>query len=170
LSTANILTLIGIFLTFASVTFAGSELRRSRHTSQSGFLFNISTWYLDDPALRQFFYKLDYNTWKFDEKKFSGSAEEPPLDKMLFVFDLLEHLIESRQMSPAYLQMFAFEASRVLHNPEVKKYLTWLDKEYSQVGVPGPAYALARKLGDRLLTTGIAEDTEGNFTADRDHQ
>jgi hypothetical protein len=170
LSIANILTLIGIFLTFASVTFAGSELRRSRHASQSGFLFNISTWYLDDPALRQFFYKLDYNTWKFDEEKFSGSADEPLLDKMLYVFDLLEHLIESKQMSPDDLQMFAFEASRVLHNPEVKKYLSWLDAEYRLVGQPGPAYAAARKLANRILTTGSAEGAATNFTSDRDHQ
>jgi hypothetical protein len=150
LSLANALTLVGIFLTFASVAFAGRQLRRSLHTSQADFLFKIITWYLDDPALRAFFYKLDYNQWKFDQRTFSGSDEEPLIDKMLYVFDLLERLIQSKQISQADLSILTFEASRVLHNPQVERYLTWLDDEYRQVGRPTPAYAGARAFAERL--------------------
>jgi len=142
--------MIGILLTLASVTFAGRQLQRSRQANQAQFLFNITTWYLSDDALREFFYKLDYNAWKFDERTFPGSEDEPKLDKMLFVFDLLERLIESKHMSLNDLRILAFEASQVLHNPEVERYLTWLDKEYRLVGQPTPAYAGARRLAKRL--------------------
>jgi hypothetical protein len=155
-SVANILTITGILLTFASVTFAAVELRRSRRNSQAEFLFNIITWYLGDQALRNFFYKLDYNTWKFDEKKFPGSRDEPNLDKMLFVFDLLERFVASENIALSDLSMIAFEASRVVHNPEVERYLTWLDEEYRQAGYPTPAYEGARRLARRLITTGLA--------------
>lgn len=154
MSTANILTLIGIFLTFASVTFAGRQLQRTRRTNQAQFLFNITTWFLNDSDLRDIFYKLDYNEWQFDKNTFSGSEDEPKIDKMLFVFDLLEHLIESEHISPGDLRILSFEASRVLHNPEVERYLTWLDTEYRLVGRPTPAYAGARKLAARLRATG----------------
>jgi len=146
----SVLTIIGLLLTFASVTFAARELRQSRQTSQSEFLFNILTWYLNDPGLREFFYKLDYNRWKFDKNTFSGSEEEPHLDKMLYVFDLLERLIESKQISPNDLNIVSFEASRVLRNAQVERYLSWLDEAFREVGQLGPAYAAARRLGNRL--------------------
>ena len=44
--------------------------------------------------------RLNYNTWKFDEKKFSGSKDEPNLDKRLFISDLLEHLVDLPRMRP----------------------------------------------------------------------
>jgi hypothetical protein len=165
LSTANILTLVGILLTFASVTFAARQLQRSRRTNQAQFLFNITTWFLNDSDLRDIFYKLDYNMWEFDEKTFPGSEDEPKIDKMLFVFDLLEHLIESEHISVDDLRILAFEASRVLHNPEVKRYLNWLDSEYRLVGRPTPAYARARKLAERLLATGLTGGTATTLPA-----
>lgn len=164
---SNLLTIMSLLLTAASVAYAGRELRQSRRTSQSEFLFNIMTWYLNDPDLRSFFYRLDYNSWRFDENTVSGSDEEPQLDKILFVFDLLGHLVDASNISQENLATIRFEASRVLHNPEVERYLSWLDKEYRQVGQPGPAYAAARRLGERLRTSGIADGTATTFTSER---
>jgi len=59
---ASWLTIVGLVITFSSVIYAARELRQSRRTSQSEFLFNIMTWYLNDVPLKSFFYKLDYNT------------------------------------------------------------------------------------------------------------
>lgn len=154
MSVANILTLIGILLTFASVTFAGRQLQRSRRTNQAEFLFRITTWYLDDPVLRDFFYKLDYNIWKFDAMTFPGSEDEPKIDKMLFVFDLLERLVTSGHISLGDMRILSFETTRVLRNPEVERYLTWLDSEYRMEGHPTPAYAGARNLARLLDTSG----------------
>jgi hypothetical protein len=109
-----------------------------------------------DQALRNFFYELDYNTWKFNEKKFPGSKDEPILDKMLFVFDLLGRFAASGNIALGDLSIIAFDASRVLHNPEVQRYLTWLDGEYREAGYPTPAYEGARRLAGRLITTGLA--------------
>jgi hypothetical protein len=67
-----------------------------------------------DQALRNFFYELDYNTWKFNEKKFPGSKDEPILDKMLFVFDLLGRFAASGNIALGDLSIIAFDASRVL--------------------------------------------------------
>lgn len=172
----SLLTIVGLLLTFASVTFAARELRQSRRSNQAEFLFNIMTWYLNDSALRDFFYKLDYNIWKFDASKLtddnesaspSGPNEWASLDKMLFVFDLLGNLVEENHVSSRNLSIISFEASRVLHNPEIERYLVWLDNEYLLVGQPGPAYAAARRLGERFRTTGIADGTATTFTSER---
>ncbi|WP_369265218.1 hypothetical protein [Streptomyces sp. R35] len=161
------LTLLGLLLTFLSVGFTGRQLQRSRQTTQAEFLFNITTWFLDDQSVRELYYKLDYATWTFDENAFTGSIDEPHLDKLLYILNLVDQLAESGQINKSGLRILEFEASRVLHNPEVQKYFEWLDKEYRRVGRPGPAYSGARRWSERLRTSGIADGTATTFTSER---
>jgi hypothetical protein len=143
-------TVVGLAAAAVSVVFTGFQIRRSRLATQSQFLFQIMAWYLDNRNLRDIFYRLDYHQWRFDPATFSGSDDEPAIDHMLFVFELVERLIRSGTLNPTELEIFSFEASRVLHNAEIQKYLDWLDDEYRSVGRPAPAFPLARALANRI--------------------
>jgi hypothetical protein len=143
------LGIAGLCLTAGSIVFAGWQFRQSRLTSQSEFLFKIVTWYLDDVQVREFFYKLDYNMWVFDARTFPGSPEEPLVDKTLLVFDLLGDLVEKKRIQ-GVPEILAFRSSRVLHNPQIAKYLQWLDEDYAAMGHRDPAFARARRLADRV--------------------
>ncbi|SEF23559.1 hypothetical protein SAMN05421837_102247 [Amycolatopsis pretoriensis] len=78
------------------------------------------------------------------------SEDEPAIDHLLFVYDLIGYYTETGVIEEGELPIIRFEASRVLHNKQMVKYLTWLDSEYAAVGITGPAYAHARKLAERV--------------------
>jgi hypothetical protein len=58
-----------------------------------------------------------------------------------------------RAVTEKEVDVLAFQASRVLRNPEVVKYLNWLDGEYEREGRPTPAHADARFLVETLFRT-----------------
>jgi hypothetical protein len=96
------------------------------------------------------FYRLDYQSWTFDATAFPLSDDEPAIDHLLFVYDMVGYYAETGVIEEGELPIIRFEANQVLHNREIVKYLNWLDTEYTKVGVAGPAYAHARKLAGRI--------------------
>lgn len=126
------------------------QLRTMRRVNRARFLFDILKWYLDDNELRTMFYALDYHQWHFRPSDFVLSEEEPSIDKLLFVFEIVEHFIEIGVLKADEVPILRFEASRVLHNKEMVKYLDWLDLEYRKSGVRTPAYQKARAFGERV--------------------
>jgi hypothetical protein len=142
----DLVTLAGFIFTIVSVTFAALELRRNRKVDGERFLFDVTERYFRDPEVRKFFYRLDYNDWTFDQERFALSDEERWLDALLYDLDLMGHLYDAGLLSKEKAQMIRFQASRVIRNPEVQKYLAWLDGQYHGAGVSGGSHAKARLL------------------------
>lgn len=101
-------------------------------------------------GMRRMPWRRQAQQWRFDARDFPMSADEPAIDHLLFVYDLIGYYAETGVIEEGELPIIRFEASRVLHNKEMVKYLTWLDDEYAGAGVTGPAYAHARKLAERV--------------------
>ncbi len=147
---SDIVALLALVVTFTIATFAYRQLRIVRQVNRARFLFDLLKWYLDDSDLRRMFYRLDYNHWTFDPRTFPMSEDEPWIDHILYIFDIVDHFVELGVIRDDEIPIIGFEASRVLKNPEIMSYLTWLDNEYRLVGVKGPAYGGARKLVRRI--------------------
>lgn len=141
---------IGLLAAACSLVFAGYQLRLNRRTSRMQFLLDITDRYFGDAELRAFYYQLDYNQWRFDPDTLPLSPEEPHLDHLIYTFDLIEQLIGRGALSEDEVSILGFQALRVLNNPEVERYLEWLDGEYERCGRSTPAHAGARKLAARF--------------------
>ena len=162
--TSDIIAAVAIALAIATATFAYRQLRIAKvnienvrkqlsetaRTNRARFLFDLLKWYLDDKNLREMFYRLDYGEWTFDARTFPMSDDEPAIDHLLYVYDLIGYYAETGVIEDGELPIIRFEANQVLRNAEMVKYLTWLDSEYASVGVTGPAYAHARRLAGRV--------------------
>ncbi|RPF33802.1 hypothetical protein [Streptomyces sp. TLI_185] len=162
--TSDIVAIVALVLAITTASFAYRQLRVARvnienvrkqlsetsRTNRARFLFDVVKWYLDDKSLREMFYRLDYGQWVFDPRTFPMSDEEPVIDHLLFVYDIVGYYAEAGVIDEEELPLIRFEASQVLRNAEIVKYLTWLDSEYEKVGVAGEAYAHARKLSGRI--------------------
>lgn len=144
----NILTISGSLLTAASVAFAGYQLVLNRRERQAQFLFDTNVWLLSDPAVRAFYYRLDYNRWTFDPDTFRLSPEEELLDRLLHTLDMVQRFVESGLLRPAHMAMLQMDMPQILNNPEVQKYFAWLDTEFP--GLENPPYAAARRLAAAL--------------------
>jgi hypothetical protein len=144
----SVIGIVGIFLTFLTVAFAGYELNRARRDSQSRFLFDINAWLISDEEARKFYYRLDYERWQFDPNTFRLSDEERALDKLLYTLNTIQHLIESKHIPAQKLDYLQLDAAQILNNPEVQKYFAWLDTEFPD-HVERP-YAAARRMAKTL--------------------
>jgi hypothetical protein len=147
----DVLTLVGFTFTILGLVFAGFELRRNARVQKAQFLLDITERYFSDTDVRKFYYKLDYNKFTLDFNKLIGSDEERWLDSLLYTFDLIGRLVKMRAVTGKEVDVLAFQASRVLRNSEVVKYLNWLDGEYEREGRPTPAHADARFLVETLF-------------------
>ena len=113
-------------------------------------MLDITERYFSNEEVRKFYYKLDYNQFDWTEKTFVGSDEERWLDHLVYTFDLVGQLVRMGAVTKKEVEILAFQASRVLNNVSVKKYLRWLDGEYKSEGRPTPAHADARYLVETL--------------------
>lgn len=150
ISIVDILTLVGLLLTVLGLAFAGYEIRRSVLVQRAQFIMSITEQYFGDEDVRKFYYRLDYNEFVLDFGAFIGSDEERWLDSLLYTFDTVGRMVKMGAVSIKDVDLIAFQASRVLRNPEVKKYLDWLDGEYANEDSRLPAHSDARYLIKKL--------------------
>ena len=157
-STGDILTVIGFVFTTVGLLYTAGELRRNTINQRMQFLLEIAERYFADTAARNLFYQIDYGKYRFELEKFVGSDDERLLDGMLYNFDLIGRLVKTNTVSIDEVSILAFQASRVLRNSEVRKYLAWLDGEYRSEGRVQAAHMDARylmmaleKASDRVL-------------------
>lgn len=129
-SLGDVLTLLGLALTLISLLFATRGIRQNTLAQRSRFLLDLTERYFADTDVRRFFYKVDYEEFKYDEDAFPGSDEERWLDSLLYTFDIIGYMVRVRTVTLDEVGVVAFQVKRVLGNPEVIRYLSWLDTEH----------------------------------------
>jgi hypothetical protein len=146
----NILSGIGFLLTFVTVLFAGLALRKTVRVQRADFLLKLTERYFKSEEVRDFYYQLDWDKWSFSLDQFIASKEERLLDSLLYSFDEIGQVLRLGVLDKTQARIFAFQASRVLGNEEVQKYLRILDADYRDEGLSG-AHPDARYLVSRLI-------------------
>jgi len=132
----DILTAIGIIVATIGLVFAGLQLRQNTLVQRAQFLLNITERYFADSDVRSLYYKLDSYEFVLNLDSFIGSTEERLLDQLLYNFDIIGRMVKMGAVTISEVQILAYQASRVLNNPEVQKYLEWLDATYYREGIP----------------------------------
>jgi hypothetical protein len=145
------LTIVGFVFTILTLVFTALEIRRNTLAQRIKFLLDLTERYFSDTAVRKFFYKVDYRQFRFDEDTFTGTDEERWLDSLLYTFDLIGFMVRTKAVRLDEVRIIAFQASRVLNNDEVKKYLLWLDEEHAREGQPERAHDDARYLIEKTM-------------------
>jgi len=163
----EVLALLGIFVAAISILYAGrqlgqngQELQLTGRVARAQFLSDVTERYFSDKEMVEFFYRLDYPNldpiFEFDPATFPGSKEERLLDKLLYTYDLVGQLVQLEVLTFDEVRLFAFQASRVLQNQEVQKYLAWLEIQYKKYGDPPlTPHEDALSLAEELLGTEI---------------
>jgi hypothetical protein len=153
----NILSGIGFLLTFATVLFAGLTLRKTVRVQRADFLLKLTERYFKSEEVRDFYYQLDWDQWRFSPDQFIASKEERLLDSLLYSFDEIGQVLRLGVLDETQARIFAFQASRVLDNEEVQKYLRMLDADYKGEGLneahPDARYLVSRLIPGRRLST-----------------
>ena len=146
----NVLTGIGFLLTFVTVLFAGLTLRKTVRVQRADFLLKLTERYFKSEEVRDFYYQLDWDKWTFSPDQFTSSKEERLLDSLLYSFDEIGQVLRLGVLDKNQARIFAFQASRVLGNEQVKKYLLMLDADYRVEGLK-EAHPDARHLVNKLI-------------------
>jgi hypothetical protein len=147
----GVFTFLGFIAAVVSLIYAAREVRRNTQAQRAGFLLDLTERYFQDDDVRKFYYKIDYNEFVLDFDSFIGSDEERWLDSLLYTFDVIGSMVRMRVVTISEVKVFAFQAFRVLRNPEVEKYLAWLDNEYKREGRTQRSHDDARYLVERLM-------------------
>lgn len=93
----------------------------------------------DDSEIRKFFYKIDYDEFKFLDTKsflkvFKGSDDERMLDSMLYKYNYVGKLVRSNYLDINDINFLIFGMLQVYNDDNVKRYLKWLDSENKKWG------------------------------------
>lgn len=150
LSIADTLALIGVAVTAIGVVAALIQIRANARTEKARFLLDIVEQFFADEQSRAIFHKLDYDEWRFDPSVFQDSDADRLIDQALYTLDIVGHMVRRGTLGMEEVRVLAFRVGRVLENPQVLKYLAWLDQEYQRMGMRVKAHADARFLGTRI--------------------
>jgi hypothetical protein len=156
----NVLTGIGFLFTFATLLFAGLTLRKTARVQRAEYLLKLTERYFKNREVRAFYYALDWNTWTFDSNQLPLGKEERLLDALLYSFDEIGQVLRLGVLDKDQARIFAFQASRVLGNKQVKKYLSMLDADYKKEGL-GNAHPDARYLVSEVIPEQHLRSDEG---------
>lgn len=150
----DIITTLSVIVTAVGVWFAYDQLRRGVRQEHAQFLMELTERYFADDAVRKFYYELENGKFVFDPSTFAGSDQERWLDHLIYTFDVIGWAVRTESLTSSEAMIFAFQASQVLKNDEVVRYLAWLDEEYARQGRPVPAHKDAKDLVETLNNCG----------------
>jgi hypothetical protein len=121
---------MSLYLAGRQLAKTEDQIKEAALATRAQTLFAMHSLYFSEEEEHRFFYKLDWGTWKFDPKRFAKSNEEPWLDNILYKLDVLGRMVKIGALSRDDAGLLAFQAKRVLGNPQVQAYLNWLAQEY----------------------------------------
>jgi len=137
LSIGTVIIFLGFLATSIGLGLNFLQLRRTAKVQRNDFLFKVTNDLFTDSEFRKFFYKIDYEKFKFDSdnpNNFKETDDERHLDALLYRYDLLSRLVRTKILTLSDIEFAAFEIVQVMKNTEVNKYLTWLDNEFDTYG------------------------------------
>lgn len=132
-----IVQIIGFSIAIAGLWVAVSQMRATSKVNRTKFIFDLTNELFKEGETRKFFYKIDYEKFTFVVKEFQGSDEERWLDAILYRYDVIGRMVKTKVIPLNEIEYVLFEMVQVYKNPEVQKYLEWLDTEFEKHGQLG---------------------------------
>ena len=100
-----------------------ATLRHNAKTNRSKFIIDLIESFLKDDATRQFWYKLDYDDWKFDLSTFRHSEEERQIDALLYRLSVTGQMLRNHSVSHHDLVTTYPIIRQFFTNIEIREYL-----------------------------------------------
>lgn len=145
----DFVAVIALVVAMTGAVVAVLTLLRNSRVQKAQFIANLTKDFFQDSDLRKFFYKIDYEKFRFDSTKlaeFKGSEDERHLDLLLYQYNMVGRLVRLRVVSQEDVEFLLFEMVQVFNNAEVKKYIAWLDTEFEKFG--GYGFSQRRRPAD----------------------
>ena len=133
---ANIAQLVIAAASITALFFTVRELRETRkhqrentQVSRGQIVTDILVSIWSDEAERTFFYRLDYEDWRFSSDRFRKTSEERVLDQILYKLSHIGSLIKMGSIGYDDARLIEFTTLAVIGNAEVQAYLAWVKED-----------------------------------------
>jgi hypothetical protein len=145
----DFVAVLALVVAMTSAVVAVLTLLRNSRVQKAQFIANLTKDFFQDSDLRKFFYKVDYEKFRFDPTKvaeFKGSEDERHLDALLYQYNMVGRLVRLGVISQEDVEFLLFEMVQVFKNTEIQKYITWLETEFEKFG--GYGFSQRRRPAD----------------------
>jgi hypothetical protein len=139
-----LVAIVGIFLT-------RRQLQQDHKVQKATFFkdFYLTMW--SDQEIRDFYYEIEYDKFRYSPELLGGSQQEKQLDRFLGFLDLLCDLYSQGSISEREIRFFNYELKKVHDSDHVQAYLQALSRFYSESGVKTKPYSSLVEYWDRTL-------------------
>ena len=127
----NVILASLLLLTFVGLVMNYFQMRKTITQKRAEFLITLARDYLLDPDLIELYYEIDYEKFEFDEGMLQTDREKT-LDKLLYVYENIARMYVMDNINKNDIKYFAYRFIRVYQNPEVKKYVAFLNEWYGK--------------------------------------
>lgn len=127
----NVILASLLLLTFVGLVMNYFQMRKTITQKRAEFLITLARDYLLDPDLIELYYEIDYEKFEFDEGMLQTDREKK-LDKLLYVYENIARMYVMDNINKNDIKYFAYRFIRVYQNPEVKKYVAFLNEWYGK--------------------------------------
>jgi len=117
-----LVAIIGIFLTL-------KQIKNANLTQKATFFKELYSDFFSDPDIRNAYYKIEYNKFKYNSK-FHGSKDEIEVDRLLSFVDLICNLYIKGILSNQEMESFKYEFLRIHNNISYQSYMNILERFY----------------------------------------
>jgi len=127
----NVILASLLLLTFVGLIMNYFQMRKTITQKRAEFLITLARDYLLDPDLIELYYQIDYEEFEFDEGMLQTDREKK-LDKLLYIYENIARMYVMDNINKNDIKYFAYRFIRVYQNPEVKKYVAFLNEWYGK--------------------------------------
>ena len=127
----NVILASLLLFTFVGLVMNYFQMRKTITQKRAEFLITLARDYLLDPDLIELYYEIDYEKFEFDEGMLQTDREKK-LDKLLYVYENIARMYVMDNINKNDIKYFAYRFIRVYQNPEVKKYVAFLNEWYGK--------------------------------------
>jgi hypothetical protein len=127
----NVILASLLLLTFVGLVMNYLQMRKGVIQKRAEFLITLARDYLLDPDLIELYYLIDYEKFEFDEGMLQTDREKK-LDKLLYIYENIARMYLMDNINKNDIKYFAYRFIRVYQNPEVKKYVAFLNEWYGK--------------------------------------
>ncbi len=106
--------------------------------------------FMDDDMMHEAFYKIEYSKFQYDPNIFHGSLEERKIDKLLRHFSNIALMWEKDLLTLKDIYPIQYFILRSLNDPEVEKYLSFIESWSKASSTGAHPYNALTKLKNAL--------------------
>ena len=149
LTVGDLIQAIAVLLAAAGLVFSALQTKRANRQSRAQQVIDLHGRFLDDPALVDAYYKIEYQEFEYGDG-FHGSELEKHVDRLLQCFENMATLVDAGVLEASDLDPVAYHYLVIYQDAGVQRYFQWLDEWYVQRGMDETPFGVFRKVGVQL--------------------